>query len=279
MISLFDLEKLQTLLQDFYQITSMRITVFDENRNELISYPKQVESYCKIIRGVNDGFEACMACDRAACHAAAKKRRTHIYRCHAGFTEAVTPLYIGEILVGYMFFGHVFSYTSHEEGWKTIEALTRTLRVNQSMLKDAVMGAIYIPEETIRAAAHILQALSSFLIFERMASLKQDTLTVQLDSYLSTHFMEDITVEGLCESLGVGKTLLYKTSHQLYGCGIIQRVRSLRIEHAKKLLLDPTKYSLAEISDQCGFHDYNYFIAVFSKEVGQSPIAYRRSNT
>ena len=279
MISLFDLEKLRTLLQDFYQIAGIRITVFDENRNELISYPNQVASYCKIIRGVSEGFASCMACDHAACQAAAKKRRTHIYRCHAGFTEAVTPLYIGEILVGYLFFGHVFSYASHEEGWKTIEALTGPLRVNRRMLKEAVMEANYIPEETIRAAAHILQALSSFLILERMASLKQDTLAVRLDSYLSTHFMEGITVEGLCERLGVGKTLLYKTSHQLYGCGITQRVRSLRIEHAKKLLLDPTKYSLAEISDQCGFHDYNYFISVFSKEVGQSPLVYRRSNT
>ena len=42
MISIFDLEKLRGLLRDFYEISHIRITVFDENRNELVSYPEEV---------------------------------------------------------------------------------------------------------------------------------------------------------------------------------------------------------------------------------------------
>ena len=99
MISIFDLEKLRGLLKDFYAISHIRITVFDENLNELVSYPDKVAPYCAVIRGTSKGFDACMACDREACQRAAKKHSTHIYRCHAGLTEAATPLTVGDVLV------------------------------------------------------------------------------------------------------------------------------------------------------------------------------------
>ncbi len=135
MISIFDLEKLRGLLKDFYAISHIRITVFDENLNELVSYPEKVAPYCAVIRGTSKGFDACMACDREACKTAKKKHNTHIYRCHAGLTEAVTPLYVGDVLVGYLLFGHVFSYPSHEEGWAVIEKRCEGYHVNARMLK------------------------------------------------------------------------------------------------------------------------------------------------
>ena len=278
MVSLFDLDKLNVLLRDFYQITNIRITIFDEDLRELISYPEHVAPYCEVIRGSSRGIEACMKCDRNAFQTAAKRHGTYIYRCHAGFTEAVTPLYIGEILAGYLLFGHVFPYTSIEEGWAAVEKNTASLSVNQRMLREALTDARYIPEETVRSAAHILRAVATYLIMERMASLKQDEIAVRLDTYLSRHYTEKVTVDSLCETLQIGKTQLYRLSHQLYGCGITQRVRFLRISHAKDLLLSHEGYSLSEISDLCGFSDYNYFIAVFSQEAGQSPSAYRKSH-
>jgi ligand-binding sensor protein len=84
MISVFDLEKLRGILKDFYEISHIRITVFDENRNELVSYPTAVASYCAVIRGSIKGLDACLDCDRRACETAAKKHSTHVYRCHAG---------------------------------------------------------------------------------------------------------------------------------------------------------------------------------------------------
>ena len=90
MISFFDLEKLRGLLKDYYAISHIRTTVFDENLNELVSYPEKVAPYCKVIRSSPRGFDACMACDREACRKASRKHSTTIYRCHAGLTEAAT---------------------------------------------------------------------------------------------------------------------------------------------------------------------------------------------
>ena len=276
MISIFDLEKLRGLLKDFYAISHIRITVFDENLTELVSFPERVAPWCAVIRGTSKGFDACMDCDREACKTAEKKHSTHIYRCHAGLTEAVTPLYVGDVLVGYLLFGHVFSYPSHEEGWAVIEKRCEGLHVNTRMLKDAVFSATPIEEDYIRSAAQILHAVASYLILERMATLKEDLLAVRLDAYLSAHYTDKLNAIGISEHLGIGKTQLYELSQQLYGCGIAERIRALRMEKAKTLLLDRKELPLTEVAAQCGFHDYNYFITVFSREVGCSPGAFRK---
>ena len=277
MISIFDLEKLQALLKDFYKISHIRITVFDENLAELVSYPEKVAPYCAVIRGTSKGFDACMDCDREACKTAAKKHSTHIYRCHAGLTEAVTPLYVGVVLVGYLLFGHVFSYPSHEEGWAVIEKRCEAYRVNDRMLKEAIFSADVIEEDYIRSAAQILHAVASYLILERMATLKEDLLAVRLDAYLSAHYTEKLNAIMISEHLGIGKTQLYELSQQLYGRGIAEHIRDLRMEKAKTLLREQKDLPLAEVAAQCGYGDYNYFITVFSRETGIAPGKWRDS--
>lgn len=277
MISFFDIDKLRKLLKDFFEISHIRITVFDENLKELVSYPEKVAPYCAVIRGTLKGYNACMECDRQACQAAAQKHATHIYRCHAGLTEAVTPLYVGGILVGYVLFGHVFSYPSHEEGWAVIEKRCQHLQVNQRMLKEAIFNASLTEESYIRSAAQILHAVASYLIMEQIASLKEDLLAARLEAYLAAHYTEKLKAPEIADHLGIGKTQLYELSRMLYGCGIAERIRALRLEKAKALLKDQGDLPLAEVASRCGFQDYNYFIAVFSREEGISPAAWRKA--
>ncbi len=276
MISIFDLEKLRGLLKDFYAMSSIRITVFDENLTELVSYPKNVSPYCALIRGTAKGREACRTCDRNACLTAAKRHGPHIYRCHAGLTEAVTPLYVGDVLVGYMLFGHVFSYSSHEAGWPVIRDRCQSYGVDEERLKEAVFAADIIEKSYIRSATRILHAVASYLIMEHMATLKEDLVAVRLDSYLNAYYTEKLNAAMIADYLMIGKTRLYELSRQLYGCGVADKVRALRMEKAKELLSENKDLPLAEVADRCGFTDYNYFITVFSREVGISPTAFRK---
>ncbi len=278
MISAFDIEKLRELLKDFYEISKIRITVFDENLNELVSYPTQVAPYCAVIRGCMKGLDACLRCDRQACKTASEKHSTHIYRCHAGLTEAVTPLYVGDVLAGYLLFGHVFGYETHAEGLAAILRYTQDLPLNRNMLREAVNDAVPIPENYVRAAAHILHAVASYLILERMATLREDLLEARLDAFISTHFTEQLNAVRLSQALGIGKTQLYELSRRLYSRGTAARVRELRMEKAKELLSSQKQLPLAEIAEQCGYPDYNYFFTVFRREVGCTPGEWRKRN-
>ncbi len=145
------------------------------------------------------------------------------------------------------------------------------------MLKEAIFSADIIEETYIRSASQILHAVASYLILERTATLKEDLLAVRLDAYLSAHYTEKLSAPRIAEYLGIGKTQLYELSQQLYGCAIAEKIRALRMEKAKELLSGQKQLPLAEVAALCGFHDYNYFITVFSREVGCSPNMWRRT--
>ena len=276
MVSVFNIEKLQKLLIDFYCIANIRITMFDSQFAELVSYPENRSAFCSLIRSTEEGRQACAVCDRDACSIASKQSSAYIYRCHAGLTEAVMPLWVGNALVGYLLFGHVFAYKDWEEGWQTIQKCCEGYPVDKEKLRAALPDCPQASDEYILSAAHILHATASFLVLQKMAALKEDSLAAKVDTYINERFCEEITAATICQKFEIGRSRVYKLSGQLYGCGISEHIRTLRIQKAKKLLVDHPQMRIADVAMECGFTDYNYFITVFSSLAGVSPGAYRK---
>ncbi len=278
MTPIFNLDKLQSLLHDFYALAKIRITIFDDEFHELTAYPQAIPRFCQMVRSSSRGIDACAGCDRAAAARAAQTHDTCIYTCHAGLTEAVTPLYIEDIPIGYLFFGHIFSYADPREGERRIRSLCRELPVDPDALLRTCDELPHLSREYIQSATQIFHAVASYLVLERMAVLHEDKLAIQLKSYLSAHYADTrkVTALALCRELGIGKTQLYQLANRVYGRGISQQIRKMRIDRARAMLAEDPRASIAEVASACGFSDYNYFISVFSKEVGCSPGAYRR---
>jgi len=274
MISSFDLNKLNSLLEDFYNLTQIRITVFDDQFTELASYPEQIAPFCQIIRTDINGLKQCKKCDEDACRRAAKQHSLYTYRCHAGLTESITPLYLGNVIIGYLLFGHVFSYHSHEIGWSSIEDKCKHYAIDMSNLKKQCFSMPLHSDSYITSASHILEAVASYLCLERMAYLRHQELPVQIDDYIQAHFTEDISAIDIAQQFDIGKTHLYEIAKRNYGVGIAEHIRNLRIEKARNLLTE-TDLPLAEIASECGFKDYNYFITVFKRKMGISPKKYK----
>lgn len=277
MISSFDLTKLKLLLKDFYDMTKIRITVFDDSFHELAACPEQPAPPCQIIRSDADAASRCRRCDTRACEIAAKRRTLYTYRCHAGLTESITPIIIGNIIIGYLLFGHVFSYASYDEGWEQIRKLCEGYSIDKKELEAACRKQPIITEDYISSASHIMQAVASYLCMERMVVLRRQELPVRIDEYIQAHFTENIDAVQLADHFGIGRTQLYEIAKQNYGVGIASHIRNLRIEKARQLLCEQPGLSLADVATRCGFSDYNYFITVFKRTVGIPPKAYANS--
>ena len=276
MLSTFDYDKLGALLRDFHHITGMRITIFDDSFREIISYPEEIAPICRYIRTDQRAAAACRECDVNACRTASRRRAPYIYQCHAGLTEAAAPVMLGGIVIAYLLFGHLFSYPTKEEGREAVLQACIPYALDTKKLAQMTDALPLTDRDYILSASHILQAVSSYLGMERMVTLRQQEVMVQIDEYISAHFTEELDAQELCDRFGVGRTSLYRFARENYGCGIAEHIRSLRIDHAKELLRDSPELSIAEIADRCGFSDYNYFITVFKRETGMSPLRFRR---
>ena len=265
------------MLKDFYNLTQIRITVFDDTFQELTAYPEHIAPFCRLIRTSPEAMDQCLCCDKSACEKASRRQAPYTYRCHAGLTESIVPIHLGNIVIGYLFFGHVFSYPSHEEGWKSIRKRCLPYGLDMDELKDALYQQPVISEEYIASASHIMRSVAAYLCMERMVSLRQKELPVQIDDYITMHYTENISVRTICERFQIGRTLLYEIADQNYGIGIAEHIRKLRIEKAKILLTEHPELRISEIAAACGFDDYNYFITVFKRLVGKPPRQFRQN--
>lgn len=276
MISSFDLEKLRPLFQDFYTLTGIHIALFNEKYEEIFPYPSELPSFCRLIRTDREAAQRCKSCDRESCRTAAKKHNIFFYQCHAGLMEACTPIYMGEIIAGYIIAGNIFTYPDHTTGWQTIRRLCRNYRVDKEALHQACLERPIMTHQYVLAACHILEAIASYLCTERVAILKKENLHTQIDEYILQNLTGDLSVPALCRKFSIGKTYLYEITNSTYGVGVAEHIRKLRISQAKKFLEEHRDWSVGEIAAACGFQDYNYFISVFKKTVGLSPKQYQK---
>lgn len=274
LISVFDIVNLKKILKDFYVLSKIRITVFNEEFKEIASYPSNIPTFCSIIRSDPTALHNCKLCDERACVKAKTLKKNYIYSCHAGLTESITPIIIGNLIIGYMLFGHIAQYSDNDEGWNHIKSNCESYNINMPSLKASYHQCRYFTLEHIKAATQIMETVATYLCVSHMASLKYDSLSIQIDTYITDHFTENISIEILCDHFEISRTKLYQIAAQNYGIGIAEYIRNLRIEKSKKLLTE-TSMPIKEIASAVGIDDYNYFSKIFKKIIGKTPRVYR----
>jgi ligand-binding sensor protein len=279
MISEFNLVEIKSWLKDFFVLTKIRAVVFNDRFRELGSYPEEHAPLCRLMRSDPEALKQCTACDREACVTAKSRRSIYIYKCHAGLTEAIVPIVFNNIHTGYLFLGQIFSFPDHETGWLEIESRCNTYHIDMDVLKSVCFGLPIISEKYIHSASNILKSIAYYICLEQLVVLREQDLSVQIDNYIVSRLTEDIGVQSICDHFHIGKTFLYTVSKQIYGTGIAGYIRGLRIGKAKKLLTEQPEIHAKEVSFACGFKNYDYFIALFKKATGVSPIQYRNTKT
>ena len=74
----------------------------------------------------------------------------------------------------------------------------------------------------------------------------------------------------ICREFGISRGTLYTISKQVFGKGITEYIRAMRIQRAVELLRQQT-WPIYRIADEVGFADPNYLAKVIKAETGKSP--------
>ena len=92
--------------------------------------------------------------------------------------------------------------------------------------------------------------------------------------YMQEHYMEEIDIASLADSLGFNSAYLTRLFNRYVGETPLKYLTGLRITEAKKLLRDTT-LSIADVGARVGYPDQFYFSKTFRKAVGVNPSAFR----
>lgn len=87
----------------------------------------------------------------------------------------------------------------------------------------------------------------------------------------------DLDVPFLCKHLATSRTPLHNKLTRFTGMSTTEFVRFIRLEEAKKLLLE-TELAVSEVAYQVGFRSPAYFARRFHERYGMSPTEYRNNS-
>ena len=133
-----------------------------------------------------------------------------------------------------------------------------------------------LTESFLHVLLHLLENCLSPLAISTPDNKKDNSIIMQIVGYIHNHFNEDFSIQDLCNKFFISKNALCVQFRKLMQCSIMQYRQFIRISKAKELL-SYTKKDMEIIAEECGFSSANYFSLIFKKEVGLSPVAYRKA--
>lgn len=125
-----------------------------------------------------------------------------------------------------------------------------------------------------------------FRILEKKDELVTYNSKEELDKILFQKILEkisnsiysDFTPEQLVSEFNYSRTYIYSVFKKYSGVPIMQYYNHLKIEDAKKMILQK-KFTLSQISEKLGFKNQYYFSRTFKRIQGISPSEYITRNT
>ncbi|WP_134701260.1 helix-turn-helix domain-containing protein [Ammoniphilus sp. YIM 78166] len=129
-------------------------------------------------------------------------------------------------------------------------------------------------EELRQASVERLDELIRVVKDER--EKRSATVIDRAKAYIDDQYREEISMEQVAEYVSLSPYYFSKLFKVQIGETFIDYLTQLRIEEAKKLMLNP-EYSLKEICYDVGYKDPNYFSRVFKKVTGTTPKEYRQN--
>lgn len=130
------------------------------------------------------------------------------------------------------------------------------------------------PLRDLRAAVSLEQILIA-LSSERFRSEREAPLGRSL-SYIKAFYTRSIRIPELAASEGLSVSRYNTLFKQQTGMSPIRYITQLRMKHAASLLL-ATDLDVRTVGEIVGYEDNHFFSKVFKKQMGCSPLTYRKS--
>lgn len=271
-------EKIKLILRYFYELTDTNLCFFDSNFQILAAYPDNIKPFCEYVRGCRDKQQKCLISDISHCEKAQKTRKTPTYTCHAGIVETVVPVFSNSTNIGYILFGQ---YRDLEETLSNLEELKEKCEkygYDYNLLSKYYSGLPVISEKRRNAIINMLELAIKYLWLEELIKLDKDSLSSRIFHFLDENFATDLSIKRICKHFIISTKSLYNIVKSATGVTVFDYITNKRVNESKKLLLLSDK-SITEIALEVGYSDYNYFIKVFKKKTGETPLRFKKRNS
>ncbi|WP_162341343.1 helix-turn-helix domain-containing protein [Paenibacillus paridis] len=97
----------------------------------------------------------------------------------------------------------------------------------------------------------------------------------QIMQWIEEHFAEEVSLDHLADFMHLSKFYVSRVFHEETGSNITDYLTARRIKQASRLL-QSTSHSIEQVGILVGYPNVSYFIHMFKKVVGVTPLRYRQ---
>jgi len=267
----YDIEKLNDILRDYTAITGLSIAVVDRDYRYIAISHSEKDVFCRRIQESRFGHEKCVCSDTALLTRCAESRKAEFHTCHAGLADAAVPIIKDDNVIAYVLLGQIRKSETMDGicdrlGW---------VGEDNEVLNGYYQKQIFYDEAHTRSAVNLAIAVVTYILVDDMVKMEYNRVIEKAVALISKNLDQPLSVGFLCSCLNVSKNVLYENFRLAMNITISEYISCRRIERAEELLKNTDK-PLNLIAEEVGLPNYTYFIKLFKKRTGLSPMQYRR---
>lgn len=271
-----DAKQLFPFIKAFYELSGIKIAIYDDCMNEILSYPENRSAFCTMLEVREDLKTKCDACDGRYRRECVESGKTIIYKCHAGLTEMIAPLTDRGTTIGYVICGQITNRGDREAFVQDVLERCRGYGLEESEMLQKLTAIRYYSNDQLDATVQIINALASYIVLQKWIYVAGKPLEQQIVDYIENNLEKELSLDDLSRRFAMSKSELYLCTAERMPEGIARYIRARRLAKAKSDIEKFPEKPLWKIAEDAGFPNYEYFLRVFKKETGESAAAVRR---
>lgn len=271
----YNLQQLRNLLQDIATLVDATVTLYDENFNSTSAYgTSKQQHFCKTLKA--NGYTAhCSESDMNAFNKFSNGDNHYYYHCHFGFIEIVYKIIFNNKTQGYVIVGPFRDEKIQEKQLNQIRAYCQKANLNAEEQIQKFYDITVFSEEKYNALTSLFFSIINYAQSQNIITIKTNLFSEKIEPFILNNLHADLSNQTLQKTFFLSEKQLYSVFLTCTNKTPKQYINHHRVVQARNLIVS-TDYSLAKISSMVGFDDYNYFIKVFKKHDGHTPLFYRK---
>lgn len=273
---IFNKEKLTEVLSDFYNSTGIAVALYDASQQSITGAPSFHSPYCTCIRKRGECVQNCNQSNRIHMKEVFSTRQISRYTCHAGLMETILPVVYEDVLIAYIQIGQFRDAEQRFSSTDKLQAVAELYGFSLSELLTLYEELPVISEEKLHSLYHIVDILVKSFWVDGLIAYNRSMLSVKIEQYVAEHLSEKIHIDDLCKEFYLSKNALYALFRDEFHTTVGDFITEKRLQLAKNYLQAKSEINISQIASLCGFPDYNYFIRLFKKQIGMTPLQFRK---
>jgi AraC-like DNA-binding protein/ligand-binding sensor protein len=239
--------------------------------------------FCAMLAKCNRTCAACLETQKKMDDLPGTGART--VTCFAGLCDSAVPLQAGEKIIGFLQTGQVALRKPNATQFAKItkQLVDWGVTVDLMKLEDAYFASHFLAPQQYGAMLKLLETFAKHLslLANQIAVQEEEAespLVRRARAYVLANQADPIDLTKVAQAMHVSTFYFCKMFKRTTGLTFTEYLSRVRVEKAKKLLLNP-HLRISEIAYDVGFQSLTHFNRVFRQVVGQSPTSYRESKS